>query len=89
MPRTKRIKELLIEYLEQEGEANFCRLRDHINSKLKYGTTSNQLSNILAKNNEFTKIDMMTYKRVVFLNTYDTVQNNYKVTVWKLNEVNK
>ena len=55
MSRTKRLRGALVEYLAEEGPANTSEIFDHINSRFRWGSTMNQLGNVLARDARFIK----------------------------------
>tara|TARA_B100000287_G_C20218369_1_gene616999 strand:+ start:295 stop:561 length:267 start_codon:yes stop_codon:yes gene_type:complete len=48
-----RLQQAVEEFLTQREEASTGEVFDYVNSKLRYGTTMNQLGNILAKKPQF------------------------------------
>ncbi len=56
MSRTKRLREAVHFFLEQEGTANTVEVFDYLNSRFSWGATMNQVGNILAKDRRFAKI---------------------------------
>ena len=77
MSRTKRLR-AEIECLLKEGPANTVEIFDHLNDRFKWGATMNQVGNILAKDNRFSK---MGHKRGEFRGSV------YTVCVWGLSEL--
>ena len=77
MSRTGQIRQILLQYLSDGRTASFDELKIHVNRRLRHGTTSNQLSNVLAKDTRFQNRGMT---RVGGLSGI------YKVTTWKLAE---
>ena len=55
MSRTKRLRGALVEYLAEAGPANTSQIYDHINSRFRWGSTMNQLGNVLARDARFIK----------------------------------
>ena len=55
MSRTKRLRGALVEYLAEVGPANTSEIFDHINSRFRWGSTMNQLGNVLARDARFIK----------------------------------
>ncbi len=51
--RTKRMRNLIVSYLEKEGEVNTIEIYSHINDRMHSGTTMQQLGNIMAKDPRF------------------------------------
>ncbi len=76
--RTKRIRQLVVEMLEENGEMNTRSIHDKINERMKWGATMNQIGNILAKDKRIAKLNKM--ERVGNMN------GRYSVCVWKLSE---
>ena len=56
MSRTKRLREEVRTYLEENDTANTVELFDHLNGRFRWGATMNQVGNILAKDSRFSKI---------------------------------
>ena len=77
MSRTKRLR-AEIECLLKQGPANTVEIFDHLNDRFKWGATMNQVGNILAKDNRFSK---MGHKRGEFRGSV------YTVCVWGLAEL--
>ena len=55
MSRTKRLRGALVEYLSEAGPANTSEIYEHINSRFRWGSTMNQLGNVLARDARFIK----------------------------------
>jgi len=55
MSRTKRLRGALVEYLAEAGPANTSQIFEHINSRYRWGSTMNQLGNVLARDARFIK----------------------------------
>ena len=55
LSRTKRLR-AEIECLLRLGPANTVEIFDHLNDRFKWGATMNQVGNILAKDNRFSKM---------------------------------
>ena len=56
MSRTKRLREEVHRFLSDRGRANTVEVFDHLNERFRWGATMNQVGNIMAKDNRFTKI---------------------------------
>ena len=78
MSSTKRLRKAVFSYLESRGEANTTQIFDHINSKFSWGTSMNQLGNILAKDSRFEKVG--------FLNNSNSHGFRCRICVWGLKE---
>lgn len=79
--RTRRIRAHLAKRLNECGNHNpqtFRQLLDYVNATMRHGTTSSQLSNVLAKNPEF--IECGKVKAAGMLS------GGYDITVWVLRE---
>ena len=60
MSSTKRLRIAVFDYLKNTGNANTTQIFDHINSKFRWGTSMNQLGNILAKDSRFEKVGFLS-----------------------------
>ena len=60
MSSTKRLRIAVYDYLENYGNANTTQIFDHINSRFRWGTSMNQLGNILAKDSRFEKVGFLS-----------------------------
>jgi len=56
MSRTRRLREEVLNLLDDLGSANTVEIFDHLNSRFRWGATMNQVGNIMAKDNRFSKI---------------------------------
>jgi len=56
MSRTRRLREEVRSYLEENDTANTVEIFDHLNDRFRWGATMNQVGNILAKDSRFSKI---------------------------------
>ena len=56
MSRTRRLREEVLNFLGDLGSANTVEIFDHLNSRFRWGATMNQVGNIMAKDNRFSKI---------------------------------
>jgi hypothetical protein len=54
--RTKRLREAVVTFLEEEGRANTVEVFDYLNDRFSWGATMNQVGNILAKDPRFAKV---------------------------------
>ena len=75
MSRTKRLREEVRTYLEENDTANTVEIFDHLNDRFRWGATMNQVGNILAKDSRFSKIGHI---RGLFRGS------TYSVCVWAL-----
>lgn len=78
MAKTIRLRRKIAKYLENKGKASFTSILTHLNDTTRHGTTSQQLGNILAKNNEFRNCGKVFQKSML--------SGGYDVTVWEMNE---
>ncbi len=78
MSSTKRLRKAVFKFLEVKGQANTTQIFDYINSKYRWGTSMNQLSNILAKDSRFEKVG--------FLNNSKGSGIRCRICVWGLKE---
>ena len=76
MSSTKRLRKAVFEFLEKTENANTTQIFDHINSKFRWGTSMNQLGNILAKDSRFEKVGFLS----------NSSSNGYRcrICVWAL-----
>ena len=56
MARTKRLREAVRVYLQENGRSNTVEIFDHLNERFSWGATMNQVGNILAKDLRFRKV---------------------------------
>ncbi|PXF20416.1 MAG: hypothetical protein CXX72_04930 [Methanobacteriota archaeon] len=56
MARTKRLREAVRVYLQENGHSNTVEIFDHLNERFSWGATMNQVGNILAKDRRFSKV---------------------------------
>ena len=56
LSRTKRLRKEILTFLEKNGKSNTSEIMDHINKKYRWGTSINQLGNVLAKDKRFEKV---------------------------------
>ena len=56
MSRTRRLREEVLGLLENTGTANTVEIFDHLNERFRWGATMNQVGNIMAKDNRFSKV---------------------------------
>ncbi len=84
MSRTKQIRQMCIKFLTNQECATFHELRDHINANTKHGTTSNQLSNILANDIRFIQRGSISYSRNIGATGLNL---SHKITTWSLSGV--
>jgi len=75
MSRTRRLREEVRTYLEENDTANTVEIFDHLNDRFRWGATMNQVGNILAKDSRFSKIG---HVRGLFRGS------TYTVCVWAL-----
>ena len=76
MSRTHRIRNVVYDFLKERVRADFHEVKSHVNSSIRHGTTSTQLSNILAKDVRFELVGMADH--------YGIVGHRYQVSVWTL-----
>ena len=56
MSKTRRLREEVRAYLEENDTANTVEIFDHLNHRFRWGATMNQVGKILAKDLRFSKI---------------------------------
>ncbi len=56
MSRTKRLRQAVVDYLDENGRSNTVDIFDHLNDRFSWGATMNQVGNILAKDIRFEKV---------------------------------
>ena len=54
-PEVELTKHHVVEYLDEQGEANTAQIYEHINNRFRWGATMSQLGNILARDVRFKK----------------------------------
>ena len=75
MSRTRRLREAVLVFLEEKGNANTVEVFDYLNERFRWGATLNQVGNILAKDTRFAKVG---HQRGQFRGSV------YTVCVWAL-----
>ena len=53
----------IIKLLKEVEEASFQKIKEHVNSKMKHGVTSQRLANVLRTYPEFELVGMTGYKK--------------------------
>jgi len=71
-----KIRNYIVKKITEEGPQSTTDLYDAINDHFRHGTTTNSLSNILAKDPQFEKQGMTEQASML--------SGSYKVCVWKL-----
>jgi len=56
MSRTRRLREEVLNLLEDKGTANTVEIFDHLNDRFRWGATMNQVGNLLARDSRFEKL---------------------------------
>ena len=56
MSRTQRLRTEILSFLNEVGEANTTTILDHVNRRVRWGATMNQLGNVLARDRRFVKV---------------------------------
>ena len=56
MGKTQRLRQEISTYLTTVGEANTSDILDHVNNRVRWGATMNQLGNVLARDRRFVKV---------------------------------
>lgn len=74
--RTRRIAEWALKVINEseDGCLNTHQIKELINTHTRHGTTTNQLSNVLAKSSAFKKIDMVR--------TTSILNDGYEIALW-------
>ena len=72
----------IIKLLKEVEEASFQKIKEHVNSKMKHGVTSQRLANVLRTYPEFELVGMTGYKGQVGI----YANSDYPVSIWKLTE---
>lgn len=62
MPKYIRARQVIIDYLKENGEATTTELYDHLNATSRYGITKNALGNILGKHPEIHMISPRSFE---------------------------
>ena len=76
MGKTKMMRNKITKFLERRKQASFHEIMRHLNDKMRHGTTSNQLGNVLSKNPE--------YERCGTTHVSSILSGGYEISVWKL-----
>ena len=76
MSRTKRLRSAVQCFLSSKGRANTTQILDHINSRFRWGSSMNQLGNILAKDPRFAKVG--------FISSSSGHGTRCRVCIWEL-----
>ena len=76
--RTLRIKEKIVEYLEENGPQPTNKILEHLNEVLRWGSTSQQLGNVLSKGKAFDKVGTTQRQGIC--------GGRYEIVVWGLKE---
>jgi len=84
MARTKRLRSDVAKLLYNRGQLNSRQIHDYINQKSKWGATMHQITNVLAKDPKFEKLNGM--ERVGNAGKYD---QQYRVCVWQLSDAER
>jgi hypothetical protein len=79
MARTTRLRQTIIAILDESGPLATNQIQEIVNERLRHGTTSQQLGNVLAKDPRFVKVGMTT--RAGFLSG-GSCSGGYEVCVW-------
>ena len=56
MSRTGRLRNEIAQYLEDNGVSNTSQILEHINKRVRWGATMNQVGNLLARDSRFEKL---------------------------------
>ncbi len=56
MSRTRRLRTEIVDFLSSVGEANTTTILEHVNKRFRWGATMNQLGNVLARDQRFSKV---------------------------------
>jgi len=56
MPNTRRVRQVVFDYLNDFGPSNTHEIYAHVNDRLRTGCVMNALSNLLAKDSRFEKL---------------------------------
>ena len=76
MGKTKMMRNKITKFLEKQKQASFHEIMRHLNDRMRHGTTSNQLGNVLSKYPE--------YERCGTTSIASVLSGNYNISVWKL-----
>lgn len=80
MARTQRLRNQVVKLLAEHGTLHTRAIYEHINSKSRWGTTMNQLGNILARDPRIEKQEPTA--RIL----HSVTPQRYNVCVWGLRE---
>lgn len=70
------MKDLVVDYLKQNGKGTTSSIIDYVNDSLKWGATTNQVANILSRHPSIEKVD--------FVNNTKPNGIRNRQCVWKL-----
>ena len=59
MSRTGRIRNEIVNYLGENGESNTSQILEHVNKRFRWGATTNQVGNVLARDRCFVKLGLI------------------------------
>jgi hypothetical protein len=78
--KTRRLAEWAMRAINESehGRLNTHEIREHINNRTQHGTTTNSLTNVLAKSSAFKKIDTVR--------TTSILNGGYDIAVWAITE---
>lgn len=76
--KTRRLRANIVDYLRENGPMSTTAIKDHLNQRMRHGTTMQQLGNVLAKYKDFKQCGMERVSGIL--------SGGYMVCVWELNE---
>ena len=56
MSRTARLRNEIAQFLEANGVSNTSQILEHVNRRVRWGATMNQVGNVLARDRRFEKL---------------------------------
>lgn len=58
MSKTSRLRNEIVQYLEQNGMCNTSQILEHVNKRFRWGATMNQVGNVLARDRRIEKLGL-------------------------------
>ena len=58
MSKTSRLRNEIVQYLEQNGICNTSQILEHVNKRFRWGATMNQVGNVLARDRRIEKLGL-------------------------------
>ncbi len=77
MSRTQRMRVLIKEHLDKNGECTTHEIYDYLNGRTRWGATMNQVTNVLAKDKDIERVGDYRHKQVAR-------GSSYIIGLWRL-----